>query len=700
VWTDEQLLAQGWTQAQIEQWRLDQSVQTNEKEQSASAEPINPTETMASSQVANSTGIGVLESGKVQTLLVACMMVLVPLTLYNSFISDGPQGPKGESGIQGENGTAGSSLHLVESSDDLPICDSSIENQIFFVAESYGFEVCQGSIWSEVNLTGQQGPPGMPGNPGADGVDGTNGSDGNDGQDGANGVDGSDGQDGANGTDGSDGNDGLSSLIVSRIENPGVNCVNGGTLIETGIDDNGDGILSSPEVDDFVFVCNGNDGSDGADGANGSSTTTMLVAKLGVAPAYLGCNGTGQLLQQGMDDGSGGGIAQNGILEAGEIITSTLICTIFSVDLVNDINLGTGGSSPSEFVTINSTIYFTAYNGSTSGIWSLDVNDTLSLEYSGSAFGLRALGGQIFFLGGSLANGNEPWIYDPSNGSDWMISDINSGPSGSFAGDFTLIGTTVYFGARDNANTVFDLWAYDTVNLSVWKMESDIQPSWLTVVNSDLYFSAGPNNGNVELWKHETATNTTFMVKDINPGNIDSSPEHLAVQGTRIYMAANDGTTGRELHVYDTTNNSTWLAADVRTGNGASMPSEMAVLGSQVYFQATSGSFFEMWVYDSSNNSFWEITNFQSTSGSGAPNEFTVRGNTVYFAGNDGATGEELWAYNSINETLWQVIDLDPSGGRIGDIHLHEGNIYFAGEDSQSDSEVWRLIFSRTLTAV
>jgi len=107
-----------------------------------------------------------------------------------------------------------------------------------------------------------------------------------------------------------------------------------------------------------------------------------------------------------------------------------------------------------------------------------------------------------------------------------------------------------------------------------------------------------------------------------------------------------------------------------------------------------------MWIYDSSNNSFWEITNFQSTSGSGGPNGFTVRGNTVYFAGNDGATGEELWAYNSINETLWQVIDLDPSGGRIGDIHLHEGNIYFAGEDSQSNTEVWRLIFSRTLTAV
>ncbi len=248
---------------------------------------------------------------------------------------------------------------------------------------------------------------------------------------------------------------------------------------------------------------------------------------------------------------------------------------------------------------------------------------------------------------------------------------------------------------------MYDLWAYETVNLSVWKVETDIQPTSLITVNSDLYFSAGPNNGNVELWKHETATNTTFMVKDINPGVLYSSPQHIVLMGTKIYMSANAGTThGTELYEYDTTSNSTSLAADIRPGFAGSSPSELAVLGDRVYFQATSGSFFEMWVYDSSNNSHWEITNFQSTSGTGGPHEFTVNGNLVFFAADDGSTGEELWAHSSINETIWQVIDLDPSGGRIGDIHLHEGNIYFTGEDSPSDSEVWRLIFSRTVTAV
>ena len=700
MWSDEQLLEQGWTHDQIKQWRLEQqpSVESasNVSDQLPEIADVKPDSLQ---------GVGsIFSQDKTQILVIVCMLIIAPLSIYTSLFAEGPEGPSGDTGAPGENGTDGSSFHLVMTSDDLPNCDQSIENQIFFVAEVSGFEVCQSNMWTTIDLTGPKGDSGADGINGTDGEDGADGLNGTDGSDGANGADGNDGQDGSNGTDGSDGIDGLSSLIVSRVEDPGVNCVNGGTLIETGIDDNGDGVLSSSEVDDFVFVCNGDDGadgSDGSDGANGSSTTTMLVARLGPAPAYLGCNGTGQLLQQGMDDGSGGGIAQNGILEAGEVITSSLICTTFSVGLVEDINLGSTGSNPSEFVTINSTIYFTANNGSASGIWSLDVNDTLSLEYSGSAFGLRAINGQIFFLGASLAHGNEPWIYDPSNGSDWMISDINSGTSGSFAGEFTLVGGTVFFAARDNSNSIYDLWAYETVNLSVWKVETDIQPTSLIAVNSDLYFSAGPNAGNLELWKHETATNTTFMVKDINPGVLASSPQHLVLMGTTLYMSANAGTThGTELYAYETTNNSTWLAADIRPGFAGSSPSELVVLGTRVYLQATSGSFFEMWVYESSNNSFWEITNFQSTSGSGGPHEFTVNGNIVFFAGDDGTTGEELWAHSSINETIWQVIDLDPLGGRIGDIHLHDGNIYFAGEDNPNDSEVWRLIFSREVSFV
>ena len=483
--------------------------------------------------------------------------------------------------------------------------------------------------------------------------------------------------------------------------------------METGVDDNGDNTLSLNEVDSFVVVCNGETGedgadgadcADGADGADGSSTLTMMVARLSFAPAFLGCNGTGELLQQGMDNGAGNGIALNGALESGEVISSMLICTTFELALVEDIN-PTGHSTPANFVTINSTMYFTANNGTASGIWSYE-NGSISLVYSGSVLSLRAIGPQLMFAGQDSNLNVKPYVFEPANGTAWQIGEIFPGGS-SYPGEFTIIDTTVFFSARDSAGStgigLFDLWAYETVNFSVWKVEADIQPSSLIAVNSDLYFSAQPPIGvtGIELWKHETSTNTTSMAKDINPGSLSSSPQHLVAMGTTIYMSANAGTThGTELYAYEITNNSVWLAADIRGGVATSSPSDLVVLGTQVYLQATSGNHFEMWVYESQNNSFWEVTDIQSTSQADGPSELTVHQYTVYFSANDGTTGEELWAHNSINGTTWQVFDLLPVGGFIGDIHVNEGHVYFAGEDILHGRELWRLIFSKDVSFV
>ena len=105
---------------------------------------------------------------KTQTILIVCMMIIAPLSLYGVF-TGGPEGPAGVSGEQGENGTEGSSFHLVQVSADLPTCDESVNNQIFFVANDNGFEVCQNQAWSVIDLTGLQGEPGSDGNDGVNG---------------------------------------------------------------------------------------------------------------------------------------------------------------------------------------------------------------------------------------------------------------------------------------------------------------------------------------------------------------------------------------------------------------------------------------------------------------------------------------------------------------------------------------------------
>jgi len=65
-----------------------------------------------------------------------------------------------------------------------------------------------------------------------------------------------------NGTNGTNGTDGSSIAISLTIEPVGSNCANGGIKIEAGVDDNGNGVLDIPgEVDDTDYVCNGSDGS-------------------------------------------------------------------------------------------------------------------------------------------------------------------------------------------------------------------------------------------------------------------------------------------------------------------------------------------------------------------------------------------------------------------------------------------------------
>nr|WP_297788360.1 hypothetical protein [uncultured Allomuricauda sp.] len=72
-------------------------------------------------------------------------------------------------------------------------------------------------------------------------------------EDGTNGLD---GMDGIDGLDGSDGSDGLNSLVSTASEQPGSNCTNGGFRLDFGLDVNQNGILDPDEVTSSEFVCN------------------------------------------------------------------------------------------------------------------------------------------------------------------------------------------------------------------------------------------------------------------------------------------------------------------------------------------------------------------------------------------------------------------------------------------------------------
>ena len=114
-------------------------------------------------------------------------------------------------------------------------------------------------------------------------------------------------------------------------------CPHGGKVIQLGADDGAgggianDGILQPGEVDSTTPVCNPRAGSDGH----------RALISIGDASA-LECPTGGKLIRSGTDDGAGGGIARDGILQPGEIDSTTPVCNGASCRVRNN---GNGTSS-------------------------------------------------------------------------------------------------------------------------------------------------------------------------------------------------------------------------------------------------------------------------------------------------------------------------------------------------------------------
>ncbi len=92
-------------------------------------------------------------------------------------------------------------------------------------------------------------------------------------------------------------------------------CPNGGIEVQTGIDENKNGLLDDNEVDNTQKVCNGEDGIDGADG-------TGALVKMSLEPAGANCPYKGIRIDSGQDANG------NGQLDAGEIADTQYICNL------------------------------------------------------------------------------------------------------------------------------------------------------------------------------------------------------------------------------------------------------------------------------------------------------------------------------------------------------------------------------------
>ena len=129
------------------------------------------------------------------------------------------------------------------------------------------------------------------------------------------------GQDGADGADGSNGLDAL--VSTSTINTGDATCPNGGILIETGIDSNRNGSLDNGEVNKSEKLCNGQDGANGQNGSDGQDGSNGLNSLIAFSdePAGSNCPYGGMRVDSGLDNNG------NGTLDIGEIDQTGFVCS-------------------------------------------------------------------------------------------------------------------------------------------------------------------------------------------------------------------------------------------------------------------------------------------------------------------------------------------------------------------------------------
>ncbi len=390
--------------------------------------------------------------------------------------------------------------------------------------------------------------------------------------------------------------------------------------------------------------------------------------------------------------------------------------TTAGTELVKDIYPGNEGSYPSEFVDINGTLYFTAYNGSSGKeLWKTDgtnagtvmVKDINPGNVGGfqttAQFGYNSLpfsvvwqnGNNFYFIANNYTSppGNqiddvELWMSDGTDAGTVMLKDIYPGHESSYPEGFHDINGTLYFAAYNNTSGK-ELWKTDGSTAGT-VMVKDIIPGsvggfqqsaqfgytgfpfsvvWQT--GNDFYFVANgyvstPGNyiDDIELWKSDGTAGGTFMVKDINPGHESSSPQDFIDLNGTLYFAAYNLSSGKELWKTDGSTAGTVMVKDIIPGN-------VGGFQASAQFGYTGFPFSVVW---QTGNDFYFIANgFVSTPGNYIDDI-------------------ELWKSNGTDAGTFMVKDIYPGheSSFPRDFKEINGALFFTAYNANSGRELWK----------
>ncbi len=372
--------------------------------------------------------------------------------------------------------------------------------------------------------------------------------------------------------------------------------------------------------------------------------------------------------------------------------------------LVKDINPGTPGSSPTDFVELDGIVYFSATttlngtelwrtDGTDVGTWM--VADVFPGMASGAFGNLFRVEDKVYFSATDGVLGLELWSTDGTPQGTKLVKDLNPGAAGSMPLQFSAFNNLLMFTAT-TPTSGREVWRSDGTSAGTFMLldiatgTSNSFPGQFTAIDSLVYFTANQSGTGAELWVSDGTGANTQMVADINPGPAGSSPSQLTRINSTLYFTAGTPDQGTELWKSEGTSATTVLVADIFPGPSSSLPFWLTAVGNRLYFSATTPS---------EGTELWTSTGTAATTNivkdnipgpdSGGARDIVSINGLVFYISSTVATGEELFQTRGTPSTTTLAVDLMPgaNSSNISPILPYNDILFVGGNQRQIDVE-------------
>ena len=249
---------------------------------------------------------------------------------------------------------------------------------------------------------------------------------------------------------------------------------------------------------------------------------------------------------------------------------------------------------------------------------------------------LYPFGNQIYFIGATLATGNELWRTDGTVGRTAIVADINGGPSSSLPSGLTVTADSLYF----STSVTTQLLRVDNGGVLYWPGGVTTMSSFSqgVAMGNLLYFVGNDGVHGIELMKTDGTAAGTSVVKDFTPGSTGSEILQLTRVGQLLYFI-----NGNDIWKTDGTDAGT---VKVFTRTTEDFPfTGLTAVGNTLYFAAgTKEDGKELWKSDGTTAGTVMVKDiYTGSKKSAAPEMLLPVGNRIYFRANDGVNGICLW---------------------------------------------------------